>query len=369
MSWDLGRFLNTLTYYDALPFAEAWRRIQNGFQPKSKVNPVLPTFSRLAQVLLLGKGLPAGLAEALQQQVRTPSRLREQVLDSNRDFTAATVLLGLEDGELARTYLQQIGCTPQTEQLLFDFRQPNPALDEFWGILDDVVMGGVSRSRLLWGGQQLLFTGQVSTANSGGFVSTRTRNLEPPLDLSGFAGLELRLRGDGQRYKFFVRDQTGWDSPAYSYAFETTPEKEQTVRIPFAEMVPTFRARILPSAPPVNISRIYSLQVMLSKFEADGSLNPNFRPGSFQLGLRWIGAYRRDPLPQVIGVARGPIPVELLAALQSSSPRWCGVEGPADTEEFGLVAHAHTRCVEFLLQVMQSPAAVGRVLQVEPVHA
>ncbi|MCJ2542336.1 CIA30 family protein [Thermostichus vulcanus] len=368
MSWDLGRFWNTLTYYDALPFAEAWRWVHNGFQPKSSVNPVPPILSGSlpAQALLLGRGLPTGLAEALKQQ-------GVEVWDSSQDLAqglaAATVFLGLEDAELAQTHLDQIRHSGRTEQMLFDFRQPNPDLGEFWGILDDVVMGGVSQSQLLWGEGELLFTGQVSTANSGGFVSTRTRNLEPPLDLSGFAGLELRLRGDGQRYKFFLRDQTGWDSPAFSCAFDTRPARvsgtessaEQTVRIPFAEMVPTFRARLLPNAPPLNSSRICSLQLMLSKFEADGSLNPRFRPGSFQLGLRWIGAYRRDPLPQIIGVVRDRIPEGLLALMQVGSSRWCGVEAAADMEESILVTQ--------LLQLMQSPQSVGQVERVEQFHA
>ncbi|MGQ9837801.1 MAG: CIA30 family protein [Cyanobacteriota bacterium] len=355
MFWDLGRFLQTLTYYEVLPFAGAWRWVQNGFQPNASVNPVSPILSGAlpAQALLLGKGLPTGLAASLQQQ-------GIKVSNSPPDLVTATVFLGLQDAELAQTHLQQIRHSGQTEQMLFDFRQLNPALREFWGILDDVVMGGVSQSQLLWGDGQLLFTGQVSTANSGGFVSTRTRNLDPPLDLSDFAGLELRLRGDGQRYKFFVRDQTGWDSPAYGYAFETNPEEEQTVRIPFAEMVPTFRARTLCFAPPLNPCRICSLQLMLSKFETDGSLNPRFHPGPFRLQLRWIGAYRHAPLPQTIGLRRGRIPEELLQAIQASSPRWCVLETAAETSEA-----RESVLVAQLLRLMQSPQAVGHLEQVE----
>jgi hypothetical protein len=232
-------------------------------------------------------------------------------------------------------------------------------VNQFWGILDDVVMGGVSQSQLLWGEGELLFTGQVSTANFGGFVSTRTRNWQPPLDVSGFAGLELRLRGDGQRYKVLLRDQGGWDSPAYGYAFDTTPGEEQTVQVPFAEMVPTFRARRV-AAPPLNTRQIYSLQLMLSKFEADGSPNPRFRPGPFQLGLRWIGLYRRDPLPQLMGVARGSLTPDWVAALRESSSRWCGVEIPAEIEGSALAAQ--------LLRLLHSPESVGRVVPLEAVH-
>lgn len=354
MPWDLGRFWNTLTYYEALPWAEVWRRVQNGFQaveddfvPPSLSEPVA------IQIGVVGEGLPDGLAEALRQQGVEVSQ--------TPDWATATVILGLGDPPTAKAYLEQLRSSGQTERMLFDFRRPNPDLHRFWGILDDVVMGGVSQSQLQWGEGQLLFTGQVSTANFGGFVSTRTRNWQPPLDLSGFAGLELRLRGDGQRYKVLLRDQGGWDSPAYGYAFDTAPGEEQTVQIPFAEMVATFRARLVPSAPALNTRQICSLQVMLSKFEADGRLNPRFRPGPFQLGLRWIGLYRREPLPQLIGVARGSLAPEWIAALQGSSSRWCGVEIPAEMEGSALAAQ--------LLRLMRSPQNVGRVERWAAFHA
>jgi hypothetical protein len=54
----------------------------------------------------------------------------------------------------------------------------------------------------------------VSTNNSGGFASVRSRNFEH-LDCGAYAGLELRLRGDGQRYKCIIRADTNWDGIAY----------------------------------------------------------------------------------------------------------------------------------------------------------
>jgi hypothetical protein len=349
MAWDLGRFWNTLTYYEVLPFASFWRWLQNGFQSlEVPFTPSSLTPATSLPLVLLGDGLPEGLTEALRQQGAE--------VGQSQDCATARVILGLGAPEVAKAHLERLRRSGQTEQILFDFRQPNPQLNQFWGILDDVVMGGVSQSQLLWGEGELLFTGQVSTANFGGFVSTRTRNWQPPLDASGFAGLELRLRGDGQRYKVLLRDQGGWDSPAYAYAFDTTPGEEQTVQVPFAEMVPTFRARRV-AAPPLNTRQIYSLQLMLSKFEADGSPNPRFRPGPFQLGLRWIGLYRSDPLPQLIGVAQGSLSPAWVTALQESSSRWCGVEIPAGIEGSTLAAH--------LLRLLRSPESVGRVVPLE----
>lgn len=79
-------------------------------------------------------------------------------------------------------------------------------------------MGGVSESNIrvvpgagepLEGGSEgggtgsaAVFSGNVRTSNSGGFVSVRTRNLSPGLDLSAYDALRLRVKGDGSRYKF-----------------------------------------------------------------------------------------------------------------------------------------------------------------------
>ena len=175
--------------------------------------------------------------------------------------------------------------------LIFDFRQLAETLEQTWGALDDVVMGGVSASSFQPHPEGALFTGNVSTDNSGGFASARTRNFEPPMNLGGYIGIELLVKGDGQRYKFFVRDSASWDSMAYANSFDTVANQWITVRIPFAEMIPVARARTVQSAQPLNTAQISSMQLMLSKFEYDGVLNPQFTAGEFRLLVQTIGAY------------------------------------------------------------------------------
>ena len=180
---------------------------------------------------------------------------------------------------------------PMIAPILFDFRDTRQDLRESWGAIDDVVMGGVSESQLLAQDGMALFTGVVSTANSGGFASVRTRNFSPPWDLSRYGGLSLRLQGDGQRYKFLIRTTQSWDGLAYSYSFDTRLGEWMTVRIPFEDLHPVFRAKTVADAAPFRANQIISLQLMLSKFEYDGQLNPHFRPGAFQLRLETIAAY------------------------------------------------------------------------------
>jgi hypothetical protein len=175
--------------------------------------------------------------------------------------------------------------------IIFDFSQSNSSLNQTWGALDDVVMGGVSASGFQPQAEGALFTGIVSTANSGGFASVRTRNFEPPLDLAGRTGIELQVKGDGQRYKFLIRDGDSWDSLAYAYSFDTVPDQWISVRIPFNLMAPVFRAKTVNAAQPLNTARIRSLQLMLSKFEYNGALNPHFQAGEFRLVVRAIAVY------------------------------------------------------------------------------
>ncbi|KAF2585189.1 hypothetical protein F2Q70_00034588 [Brassica cretica] len=172
-----------------------------------------------------------------------------------------------------------------------------------WGALDDVVMGGVSESNFIVdltggenGGPTGIFKGNVSTTNNGGFTSVRTKNFPEAEDLSAYDGLELRLKGDGLRYKLIVRTSQDWDTVGYTASFDTSPGQWQSVRLPFSSLRPVFRARTKSDAPPFNPASIISLQLMFSKFEYDGKLNPTFKEGPFELPLSTIRAYIQDPV-------------------------------------------------------------------------
>jgi len=199
-----------------------------------------------------------------------------------------------------------------------------------WGPVDDVVMGGVSASGFdVHPGAAEdgispagVFAGNVTTANNGGFASTRTRNLTPPLNVAAYDGIELRVKGDGQRYKCVIKTDTSWDGVGYTASFDTTSAESagnkdgggggggnaassssswQTIKIPFSSLVPVFRAKTQYDAAPFDPSRVTSIQLMLSKFEYDGKLNPSFREGRFELPVEKIQAYSEDPeLPRVV---------------------------------------------------------------------
>lgn len=247
--WDLCRFVRTLAYFGVIPVLSGFDWFQQLLN--SDANPHADQ-----------RAIAYGQADHEPQSASSPS----------------TDTLVQPD-------------TATTPQLIFDFRQPDSDLDEIWGAVDDVVMGGVSQSSLISTADGALFSGNVSTDNSGGFASVRTRNFEPALDLSDYSGIELRVRGDGNRYKFFLRDETRWDGVGYSHSFDTVADTWLTIRIPFNDFVPVFRARTMTDGQQVDPSHIYAFQVMLSKFEYDGALNPTFQPGPFNLFIESMSAY------------------------------------------------------------------------------
>jgi hypothetical protein len=162
---------------------------------------------------------------------------------------------------------------------LFDFSDEQTAAG--WFSIDDTVMGGVSSSGLEpTSDDSVVFRGNVSLENNGGFASVRSR---PQVrDLRGYAGLALRVRGDGHRYKLNLKTDDRFDGILYRAVFDTRREEWQTISLRFEDFVPTFRGRTISGAGPLDLSRIVSFGLMISDKQA----------GPFQLELASIDAIR-----------------------------------------------------------------------------
>ena len=136
-----------------------------------------------------------------------------------------------------------------------------------WASIDDGVMGGRSASRAVVGADgTLLFVGEVSLDNNGGFASIRSAALQH--DLSGAAGIVLRVRGDGKRYRLNLRTDSGFDGVQYQAAFTTLDGVWQEVRLGLAAFEPRFRGRLVPDAPVLDPARIRSFGLLISDRQA-----------------------------------------------------------------------------------------------------
>jgi uncharacterized protein YbjT (DUF2867 family) len=106
----------------------------------------------------------------------------------------------------------------------------------------------------------------------------------------------MRLKGTGKRYKFIIRTDEGWDTVGYTASFDTKADMWQTVHILFTDFVPVFRAKTVTDKGPFNPSTVYSFQLMFSKFESDGKLNPTYEDGAFELPVATIKAFLKEPI-------------------------------------------------------------------------
>ncbi|THU52397.1 hypothetical protein C4D60_Mb10t03560 [Musa balbisiana] len=293
-TWDFGRFIRTLYFFNGPPNPA---KVRNKEKARSMLGPdvdlivgditkmetLSPEYFKGVKKVINAASVIIGPKEgdtpdrAKYSQIKGDSPEKVEYIGMQNLINAVKNSVGLQDGEL-----------------LFGFKG-NITGKLIWGALDDVVMGGVSESGFQVdpkgnedGGPTGLFKGVVSTSNNGGFTSIRTKNFSTPEDLSAYDGIEMRVKGDGRRYKLILRTSSDWDTVGYTASFDTTKEQWQTIKLPFSSFRPIFRARTL----------------MYSKFEYDGKLNPTFVEGSFQLPFSSIRAYINEPItPRFVHVS------------------------------------------------------------------
>lgn len=156
---------------------------------------------------------------------------------------------------------------------------PIELADLEWVVVNDNVMGGRSLGGFEIDAGEVRFTGSTNT-NGGGFSSIRTRPVR--VDLSGHAGIELRVKGDGRRYTWRLTTDARWQGREVAYwaDFETVAGRWTTVAIPFSSFVPRFRGSRLPG-PPLDPRHITGMGLMIY----DG------QDGAFELHLAAVSAY------------------------------------------------------------------------------
>ena len=166
---------------------------------------------------------------------------------------------------------------PPVAMTLFDFDSADEAS---WQIVNDGVMGGRSQGYVEVSEGVLRFTGTLVT-QGGGFTSVRA---DRPVDLTGYDGVELRVRGGGRTFEVEVDDGTRRRGRRVSRRapFETG-EAWAWVRVPFSALQTTVFGQSV-SAPPINLADVghFGLYIL------DG------QDGPFRLEVDAIRAYRVD---------------------------------------------------------------------------
>jgi len=166
----------------------------------------------------------------------------------------------------------------KTIKVLYDFEAPQDLAD--WRIINDGVMGGVSKSKVI--AEQpgsRTFSGYISLGKSGGFASTRTTPRD--YQLSGYTGIRIRVKGDGKAYQIRLKTDTNLDGINYKREFDTEPNKWIEPEFEFEAFQAVYRGRILVDVGPPDPGMIRQLGFLISQKQE----------GPFQLDVDWIEAF------------------------------------------------------------------------------
>jgi uncharacterized surface protein with fasciclin (FAS1) repeats len=114
-----------------------------------------------------------------------------------------------------------------------------------WTSVNDGVMGGVSKGGFKRTEEgTLIFSGELSLENNGGFASIRTE--ERKFDLTGMSAIIVNARGDGRTYWMDLRTSGQMGASSYRAYLPTTAGKWSETRIPLADFKLQAFGRALP---------------------------------------------------------------------------------------------------------------------------
>jgi len=105
--------------------------------------------------------------------------------------------------------------------------------ENIWRIVNDGVMGGLSSSKVNVDDDKIIFGGNVSLENNGGFASLRSAVKD--YNFEKFSGLEIKIKGDGKRYSISMKETTYFNGYFYTTFFETKNDEWITLKISFSQ--------------------------------------------------------------------------------------------------------------------------------------
>ena len=179
--------------------------------------------------------------------------------------------------------LYNILIMPQQEDINYKITLADFTLQEtraLWRVVNDDVMGGVSTSTIAFGeNNTLLFSGDVSLKNDGGFASLRSP--VDDYDFSNYDGFFIKVKGDGKTYSLSFRQTKYFTGYNYNLKFNTEKEQWQIIKLPFKEFKLKYYGRETRDSNPPNTEEIKQLSILIS----------DKQQGSFNLEIEWIKLY------------------------------------------------------------------------------
>jgi len=148
-----------------------------------------------------------------------------------------------------------------------------------WSIVNDDVMGGISTSEITINEKnKLVFQGNLSLENNGGFASIRLNISEKNLkDVNSF---EVKFRGDGKIYKLRLRQNNSRVS--YSCDFQSKKNEWTIIKLPLEKFIATWRGYTYKDYADLDPEKVNSLSLFIS----------DKQQGRFNLEIDYIRAVK-----------------------------------------------------------------------------
>ena len=125
------------------------------------------------------------------------------------------------------------------------------------------------------------------------------------LNLQRFDGITLRVKGDGQTFKFNLKtaDQADVPESTYQGQFDTIKDEWTTVYMPWHAFVPVTRAQYDSKAKPLNPAQVKQMGLVLSRFHYNSLPNFRHKAGNFELQVGFLPICKQGKTLLRIGAA------------------------------------------------------------------
>ncbi len=135
-----------------------------------------------------------------------------------------------------------------------------------WRIVNDGVMGGLSSSKVNVKDDKIIFSGNVSLENNGGFASMRSPVKD--YNFEKHNGIEIKIKGDGKRYSISMKETTYFSGYFYTSTFETKIDEWITVKIPFNQFKLYYFGKETNSGKKIPLNNIKEISLLIGDKQA-----------------------------------------------------------------------------------------------------
>jgi len=130
-----------------------------------------------------------------------------------------------------------------------------------WRIVNDGVMGGLSSSKTVIKDDKIIFSGNVSLENNGGFASLRSPVKD--YNFENFSGIEIKIKGDGKRYSISMKETTYFNGYFYTSSFETKKDEWIVAQIPFNQFKLYYLGKDINSSKKIPLDNIKEISLLI----------------------------------------------------------------------------------------------------------